>query len=120
MTEETGAPEVTDLLIACVDFLRRMGAKSIQIRYSDDEEPTVWFLVTEHQTKQGPYFETAAGMSPDIAAVRLCEKLADGGRCMHCKRPTGFTEEVDTQLLDDLICWYQYDPELKTVRRGCE
>lgn len=112
--------EMTDLLVACVDFIGRMGAKSVQIRYSDDEEPVVWFVVAEYERKGKPYFETNAAMTPDQAAIRLCETLADAGQCTHCKKPTGFTDSIDRMPLEDVVCWYQYDPELKTIRRGCE
>jgi hypothetical protein len=47
--------------------------------------------------------------------------LVDGAMCAHCGKPTG----LEPTLLVDMpfpehICWYQYDPELKTFRRGCE
>lgn len=120
MTDEPVEPEVTELLIACVDFIRRMGAKGIQIRFSDDEEPVIWFLVAEFERDGKQIFETAASLMPDQAAARLCELLTDAGRCRHCNKSTGFTTMVDGMPVNDIICWYQYDPELKTIRRGCE
>ncbi len=90
--------EATDgnLLVASLDFVRRTGAAQAQVRFSDDEKPL-------------------------RAALRLLDQLIDGGQCLHCKRPTGVSETFDGAMpLDDLLCWYRYDPELKTFRRGCE
>ena len=103
--------------IAAIDLLRRTGARRIQIRYSDDEQPVVWFLVASYG---GGRWDTAAGPNPLIAALRLCESLIDGGQCKHCNRPSGFDEDFDTMPLNDVVCWYQFDPELATFRRGCE
>lgn len=115
-------------LPAAVELMRRTGATSVQIRFSDDEEPVVWMAVVEygptsplHRVRPGgPRWEAAGAMSPLRAVFRLCDALFDGGQCQHCKRPTGFAEDVDPQLLEDWICWYQWDPELSTFRRGCE
>jgi hypothetical protein len=52
--------------------------------------------------------------------LRLCAQVVDGGRCTHCRRPTGLSEDLDAMPLDRLVCWYQWDPELATFRRGCE
>jgi hypothetical protein len=27
---------------------------------------------------------------------------------------------VDSMPLNESVCWYQWDPEMKTFRRGCE
>ena len=117
-------PAEKDRLLAALDFIRRTGARSIQIRYSDDEPPVVWFVVAEYDGRS-PHgaegHEVDASLSPVRAALRLCERLADGGRCAHCQRPTGLEpDSLDAMPLDELVCWYQYDPELKTFRRGCE
>jgi hypothetical protein len=105
-------------LLAAIDFIRRTGARSVQVRYSDDEEPVVWFVVASFD---GDRHEVDASLHPTRAALRLCERLADGGQCRHCGRPTGLEpDSLDTMPLDELVCWYQYDPELATFRRGCE
>jgi hypothetical protein len=116
--------EQKDKLQAALDFLRRTGARQIQVRYSDDEMPVVWFVVASYDganptgTKG---VETDAALSPTAAVLRLCERLADGGQCTHCGRPTGFEPHLLLRMpYDQQICWYQYDPELKTYRRGCE
>lgn len=111
----------TDMLVAVGDMVRRTGAQTFQLRYSDDETPTVWIAVAGYD--RGPFttvYETAAGFSPDSASFRLLERLVDGGQCQHCEKPTGITDEIGTMPLGAAVCWYQYDPELKVFRRGCE
>jgi hypothetical protein len=108
-------------LLAAVDLIRRTGASSFQIRYSDDEQPIVWFVVSTHVVDGHEVHEVDASLDPVRAALRLCERLVDGGRCAHCGRPAGLEpDSIDTMPADDLICWYQYDPELETFRRACE
>ncbi|HKE66007.1 MAG TPA: hypothetical protein VKB59_15330 [Micromonosporaceae bacterium] len=105
-------------LAAGLDLIGRTGAQSFQLRYSDDEQPTVWFVVALYDNDQ---WETDAARDPIRAVLRLCERLVDGGTCTHCHRPAGLDpDSIDTMPLDELVCWYQYDPELKTFRRGCE
>lgn len=114
---------------AAIDLIRRTGGREIQIRWSDDEEPMVWMVTVRHQVGSdglpvadggATHWEGAAAMHPTTAMFRLCDTLVDGGHCKHCLRPTGFTEELGPMPLDAQVCWYQYDPELKTFRRGCE
>ncbi len=118
-------------MIAAVDLLRRTGAADTQIRYSDDEDPTVWFAVARYRTNpegrpqaSGPinWWDTAAGRHRSEALLRLCERAIDGGQCQHCKRPAMFHADLDTNPtpLDPLFCSYEWDPELATFRRGCE
>jgi hypothetical protein len=105
-------------LTAAITFVRRTGATSVQLRYSDDESPIVWIAVASYPDDR---HEAAAALEPTRAALRLCEQLADGGHCTHCGRPTGLEpDSLETMPLDELVCWYQYDPELETFRRGCE
>jgi hypothetical protein len=106
------------LLIAAVDLIRRTGAEQVQIRYDDAEEPVVWFAVAVYV--QGR-FDAAAAPEPVGATLRLAEQLVDGGQCTHCGKPTGLEpSSLETMPLDELICWYQYDPETEKFRRGCE
>lgn len=105
---------------AAVAMVGRTGATNFQIRYSDDEEPVVWMAVGEWDRGGRSVYEVGASIDPMKAMFRLLEHIVDGGQCSHCKRPTGITEDVDDMPLDELVCWYQYDPELKTYRRGCE
>ena len=81
-----------DKLLAAIAFIRRTGASSIQIRWSDDEKPTVWFVVAEYDGRASHGMEgheVDASLDPVRAALRLCERLADGGQCAHCGRPSG-------------------------------
>ena len=112
--------ELDPRFIAAIDLIGRSGATSWQVRYSDDEKPVVWFCVAIYGKKGA--FETAAAPDPVEAALRLCTQIIDGAQCTHCKKPTVFYPTHDEQpiMLDDLFCNYQWDPELKTFRRGCE
>jgi hypothetical protein len=100
---------------AAVDLIGRTGADEVQLRYSDDEKPVVWMAVARWRD----HWEAAAAMTPARALFRLLDEVIDGGQCKHCNRPTGFSPDLDALPLDALICWYQWDPELQTFRRGC-
>lgn len=102
---------------AALDLIKRTGALAVQIRYSDDEEPTVWFVVAEYEREGKKLHETAAAMNPFTAAMRLVDQLVDGAECVHCHKPI---HDLNPTPLDDLFCWYVYDPELKKFRRSCE
>lgn len=118
-----------DRFLAVVDLIRRTGAHAFQIRYSDDEQPVVWMAVARWQMRNGQpvkgggkvAWETAAGLDPITAVFRLVETIIDGGHCAHCQRPSGVTDDWEGRMpLERHICWYRYDPELKTFRRSCE
>ena len=86
--------------------------------HSDDEEPVVWFVVAVYDVD---VWEVDAAENPLNAINRLLERLIDGSKCKHCNRPAGFEPNLLVRMpMDKMICWYQYDPELKTYRRGCE
>jgi hypothetical protein len=108
-------PEGEALLLAAVDLLGRTGASEFQIRYCEEEQPVIWMAAA----KWDGQWQAAAAMQPVLAVLRLCDEVIDGGTCQHCQRPTGITADLDAMPLDRLFCWYQYDPELKTFRRGC-
>lgn len=114
----------SDKLKAGIDFLRRMGAQQFQIRYSDDEKPDIWIAVAIFDGKNPMKIkgvEVDASIDPLRAVLRLCERLADGGECLHChKRVALEPDSLSHMPFDQMICWYQYDPELKTFRRSCE
>jgi hypothetical protein len=102
--------------VAAVDLIGRTGAKQFQIRYSGDEQPVVWAAVVIY----GDGAEAAGALHPTVAVLRLAELLVDGGQCTHCRRPTGLDpDSIDRLPFDDVVCWYQFDPELATFRRGC-
>lgn len=122
---------------ATIDLLRRCGASGFQIRYSgrpddggppeyeaNDPVPVVWLAVADF-TGEGSSagldgYEAAAGLSPLTAALRLADELVDSSTCVHCRRPAGVSHGIETMPLGKQICWYQFDPELKTYRRSCE
>lgn len=108
--------EQDDILKAAVALVGRTGAQDLTIGYSEEHEPPVWFAAASY--RQG--HEAGGAMTPLKAVLRLLDALVDGGQCAHCKRPTGVVVELGAMPLADVFCWYQYDPELKTFRRGCE
>lgn len=111
------SPATDDRFVAAVELIGRTGAAEFQVRYTDDEQPVVWICAA----KWKDHWEAAGGMTPLQAAIRLLEAVIDGGQCAHCKRPSGVSDDFSqTMPLDALVCWYVYDPELKTFRRGCE
>lgn len=123
MTETSGLPpEVENRLMACVDLVHRTGASGFQLRYSDDEQPVVWMAIAGYANgrRVEPQYEVGAALAPDRAAFRLVESLVDGGQCQHCKRPTGVDDSWGKMPFDEHVCWYQYDPEIRKFRRGCE
>lgn len=125
-------------LMAALDLLRRTGASSFQIRYSDDQEPVVWVAICAYSAAHlekirqragrslvappsgSEQVAVAAGLTPLAAVFRLCDDLIDGGECVHCHRPAGFAVQQGDYPLDTLVCWQQFDPELRTFRRSCE
>lgn len=101
---------------AAVDLLRRTGASEFQIRYCEENKPIIWMAVVRWKK----FWQVAAALTPVEATFRLCDLVMDGGLCNHCGKPTGFSPDLDPLPAADKICWYQYDPELETFRRGCE
>jgi hypothetical protein len=105
-------------LPAAVALLGRTGAEEFNLRFSpEDEPPITWTALARWGDGR---WECAASMDPLQAVFRLCDQVIDGGQCTHCKKGTGFTAELDSMPLTQFVCWYQWDPELKTFRRGCE
>lgn len=110
-------PKMGPLFRAGVDLVRRAGATTFEIRYSDDNKPVVWMAIAEFDKG----WDAGAGIDPTHAVMRLLDQLIDGGSCTHCNRPTGVTTEWQhTMPFADTFCWYQYDPETEKFRRGCE
>lgn len=123
--------ELDPRFVAAVDMVRRTGSVQFQIRYQDDEEPTVWIATAQHRVDlQGrPIGNTGvgrsawtveAGLTGLAAVLRLCERLIDGGQCAHCGKPSAFDDGHEGSFLEPVFCWTQWDPELETYRRGCE
>lgn len=104
-------------LTAAIEMLHRTGSTQFQLRYSDDEKPTIWLAVG----KWGQHYETAAGLGPLTATIRLAELVIDGGQCAHCRKPCGLWDRwQETPPLHTHLCWYVFDPELAKFRRSCE
>lgn len=118
VTNPTGDPR----FVAAYDMLGRSGASEVQLRYQDDEEPTVWMAVGTWRRDGQVAREVAASLNPLGAILRLLEQVMDGAVCVHCHRPSGI--DIDRSPSDmpmsEVVCWYQFDPELKSFRRGCE
>lgn len=108
------------LLTAGVELLGRCGARELQIRYHDDQQPVLWMAAVQVTIGQRSGWEAAAALDPAQAVVRLCEAVVDGGECTHCHKPTAVDAALGDRMLADLMCWYAYDPELGTFRRSCE
>jgi hypothetical protein len=115
---------------AAIDVLRRTGAQEVQIRFSDDEEPTIWMAVAGYAVRNGRptrtgkinAYETAAGVDPTTAVFRLCAQLCDGGLCYHCQRMVGFSPEPGAipEDPDNPVCWWIWDPEVNKFVQGCQ
>lgn len=109
-------PGVADERFApAVAMLGRTGAAEFQVRYCDEEKPVLWMAAARWHG----HWEAAAALTPVQAVFRLCDEVIDGGTCTHCQRPTGFEPSLDAMPLNELVCWYQFDPSTKTFARGC-
>lgn len=106
--------------LAGLDMLRRTGAVDVQLRYQDDQEPTVWMALAGFNPDGDMAWKVGASFSPPRALFALLESVIDGARCTHCSKPCGIVDDHEEMPFEGLCCWYQYDPELKTYRRGCE
>ena len=118
---------------AAVDVIGRTGAKSFQLRYHDDEEPTVWIAVgtwrwgRRRSGIEGPVAtggeersETAAALDPGRAVLRLLHRVINDGICTHCARRTAIGEDWQPHGVDPETCWYTYDEREQKFVRDCE
>lgn len=115
-------PELDPRCLAGIQLIERTGAKSFQLRYSDEERPTVWIAVAVYRISSFlNAHKVGAGLTPDQAIRDLCDKAIDGGVCEHCSKMTSFAWEAIENIQDLMdVCVYEWDPELKTFRRSCE
>jgi hypothetical protein len=104
-------------LVAAFDLIGRTGASEVQIRHSPEDEPPVNWTAIARWDKT---WECAAAMTPLLAIFRLCDQVIDGGRCTHCRKPSGFDPNMDAMPLNQFVCWYQWDPSTRSFKRGCE
>jgi hypothetical protein len=121
-------PRLNERALAAIDVIKRTGAESFQIRYSDDEQPVVWLAVVTWRinregrpTKHGAgrAHEAAAALAPDSPIYRQAEQIVDGGECSHCGKPAGFNPDVAHELLEEFICWWTWDPEVGRYVQAC-
>lgn len=132
--EEVSPPqpgqELDPRLVAAVDMIRRCGAQQVTFGFADDVKPPLWWAWAEFHTDAAGRprgdgkerrHEAAGAMNPLRALLRLAETIVDGSLCRHCGRPAGLDpDEIESMPAERAICWYLYDPELRTFRRGCE
>jgi hypothetical protein len=118
----SGLPD-EPFFLACVDMVGRTGAKTWEIRESEPEHkgsPKVWVAIAGY-TSHGKWAHLVdASLAPTNAVFKLLEQAVDGNECQHCKRPAGITADFKGMPVPEAICWYQFDPELSSFRRGCE
>jgi hypothetical protein len=129
---ETSDPKVAaedPRFTAAIDLIRRNGAREVQLRYDDEQNPIVWVAVAGFSIINGKpsgrgkinAHQAGGGLDPLTAIFALCRACLDRrGKCTHCDRNTMFDETFEAQPLENFYCWYQWDPELETFRRGCE
>ncbi len=117
--------EQKDRITALVDLASRAGASTWRLEYTDEANgPVVWVAVAELHPAVGGGLRVGCGIDPHRAAHDLCERMVDGSICRHCGR-VSILEAFDATLdnsppPDRAVCWYCYDPELRTYRRSCE
>lgn len=120
---EDGSPN-DPRFTAGVKLLERTGMQTFSIRYQDDAEPVAWVAVATWDEQRTPHMagaEAAGAITPLKAVIRLCETVLDGGTCTHCGRTASVDDNWrDEMPLQDVVCWYRYDPETQEFRRGCE
>jgi hypothetical protein len=109
-------PHKDPRFIAAVDLVGRSGADQFKMWSCDEQVPIVYIAAALYEDT----WECAAGKNPLRAVFRLCETVIDGGTCIHCGKAAGFIPDLEPTIANKIICWYQWDPELKTFRRGCE
>lgn len=104
---------VKDRTVALVGLIGATGATDVQIRYQDDDEPTVWVAVAAYghgaTGDDGPVYQVHAGLDPVAALYNLAERLIDGGRCTTCSKVTVLAaldrdeDEVVAGLVDSVF-----------------
>lgn len=113
-------------------LLKKVAVESVTIRYSEPDEeegeaPTVWLAIAEFGNRarrrtlpgQPTPFDAAAGSSPQVAMIRLCEQLLDGGQCSHCGRPTSFVSMGEAPVDGGIVCWVAWDAKKEEYVQDC-
>lgn len=122
------APIIDERMAPAIALLGKTGARDFELRFSEPEEdlggPIIWIAIATYLRTRGPLVEPAAecaaALEPEAAVFRLLDQVIDGGFCTHCKKTTGFDKGFGAMPLSGLVCWWQWDPETKAFRRGCE
>src|SRR6476646_5152805 len=107
--------EPSPIFLAAVDVIAHTGVKTYEIRWCEEQEPTIWFAMSTHILDGKPLHTVYAGFNPDEATVGLAEKLIDGGVCTHCHKMTIFEPDWTAPMIrnfkigdiDVLHCTYQ-------------
>jgi hypothetical protein len=81
--------------VGAVDLLRRCGAQTFRIEYTDPENGVVvWTSVAQFPG----VVRCAADVDPLAAVHKLCEAVIDGGECAHCRKCAAFEPTVEGAL----------------------
>ena len=142
MDDDTpGAPELNHpAFIAGMNLLARTGAGAIQIRCSCDDVPAVWMLIVQYPNplsvlaeastngSHAPeiFYETACGLGPLEAVMRLCNEVLAGSTCSFCARSVRFQvfNTVDVAAAgappDPTVCVVEWDNTEGQFRPSCK
>ena len=113
----------TPRLKAALALLERMGATQVQVRYCEEEQPVIWSAAAsfKHPRGSSTWWQAAGALDPGTAVYRLLEATCDGGTCQHCGKTSGVDDGPPlSSVFEEMVCFYRFDPELATFRRGCE
>lgn len=110
------------VLVAAVKLIGRTGATDFSMHeHGHAGEPTIWIAGgTWQRDSGGPYQDVDAALEPAQAAMRLAERLVDGGRCTECQRQSMLWMDLARQpTFGALVCWRWYNPARQEFQRAC-
>jgi len=109
---------VSKKLAAGMEVIGRTGAEFTQVRFCDEDEPTLWMAYARYPDGGQ---QVAAALDLEEAVMRLCAQLINGGSCRHCHRGTGFTPRGLTTAVLDLsdICLTFWDDDAQAFTQAC-
>jgi hypothetical protein len=104
--------------IGGVELLRRTGMTEFQLRFDEEQDPVVWNALAKFT---GDRYVVGSALAPDRALFDLCERVIDGGKCVHCGRPSVFTPPGDEPIpgLTRSLCLYQWSDDKQVFDRAC-
>jgi hypothetical protein len=130
MNEQSQAqPEMDPRMVAGIKLIERTGARQVQIRYSDDEQPVVWMAVGRWSVGEDgvpvasggrEHYEVMAATDPAKAVMRLADQMIDGGLCPNCHQVTTVVHDERGWPLDHVTCAWTYSAERHAYVRGCD